>query len=125
MNRHVRGSLLVTAALLSACATSHWVSYRQEVRAVLEKNCLTCHTPPGGEGYLAVGLDMATWESLMRGTDYGPVVHPGDSRRSILNMLIEGRADPSLRMPHEAGEPLSAADVELLRRWVDQGARDN
>ena len=41
MNRHVRGSLLVTAALLSACATSHWVSYRQEVRAVLEKNCLT------------------------------------------------------------------------------------
>jgi len=38
---------------------------------------------------------MATYGDLMRGSIYEPVIVPGDSRHSILNMLVEGRADSS------------------------------
>ena len=68
---------------------------------------------------------METYQSLMKGTLYGPVIIPGDSRKSIFNMLVEGRADASLRMPHLQTNPLTAQDIEILRLWVDQGARDN
>ncbi len=40
-------------------------------------------------------------------------------------MLVEGCADASLRMPHQRDEPLTAEEVEILRLWVDPGARDN
>ena len=68
---------------------------------------------------------METYHALMQGTRYGPVIVPGESRHSILNMLVEGRADASLRMPHGQDEPLLDKEIEMLRLWVDQGARDN
>jgi hypothetical protein len=60
----------------------------------------------------------------MRGTRYGPVVVPGDSRHSILIMLVEGRADQSIRMPHGKA-PLGTFEIEVLRQWIAQGARNN
>ena len=83
---------------------------------------MECHAPPAGEGFIKTGLSMATHADLMRGTMYGPVIVPGDSRHSILNMLVEGRADPSMRMPH-GRKSLSSEEVEILRLWVEYGAR--
>ena len=64
---------------------------------------------------------MESYESLMEGTIYGPVIVPGDSRHSIFNMLVEGRLDASMRTPH----PLTAKEIETLRLWGDQGAVNN
>lgn len=61
----------------------------------------------------------------MAGTIYGPVIVPGNSNRSILNMLVEGRADASMRMPHDGNESLSADEIRILSLWVQQGAPDN
>ncbi|MEN8207228.1 MAG: c-type cytochrome domain-containing protein [Pseudomonadota bacterium] len=110
---------------LSACNTTKVVSYQRDVYPVLEANCLECHTPPTGEGYRAVGLNMESYASLMRGTIYGSVVMPGDSQCSILTMLVEGRADMSMRMPHQSEEPLQPEEIEILRHWVNQGANNN
>jgi hypothetical protein len=115
----------VAIVMLAGCVAQHTISYHRDVYPVLESNCLECHRPPDGKGYLETGLNMENYQSLMQGTRYGPVIVPGDSRKSILNMLVEGRADASLRMPHQRDEPLSAQEIEILRLWVDQGARDN
>ena len=64
---------------------------------------------------------MESYESLMEGTIYGPVIVPGDSRHSILNMLVEERVDSSIRTPH----PLTPKEIKTLRLWVDQGAKNN
>jgi hypothetical protein len=111
--------------LLAGCAAQQTISYRQDVYPLLEANCLKCHKPPDGEGYLKTGLNMETYRSLMRGTLYGPVIIPGNSKTSILNMLVEGRADASLRMPHELKEPLTEWQIRILQLWVNQGAKDN
>ena len=44
---------------------------------------------------------------------------------SVLVMLIDGRADPSLEMPHGDAKPLDAAEIETIRRWVEQGAKND
>jgi hypothetical protein len=100
------------------------VSYQKDVAPVLAKNCASCHLP-GQEGYVASGLDVSTYESLMKGTKFGPVVLPGDPLTSVLVMLIEGRADPSIKMPHGGAQPLTADEIKAIRRWVKQGAKNN
>ena len=61
----------------------------------------------------------------MQGTAYGQVIVAGDSRRSMLNMLVEGRAGNYQRMPHNEDDALTPEQIETLRRWVNQGALDN
>ena len=68
---------------------------------------------------------MHSYVTRMQGTRYGPVIQPGDSRHSILNMLVEGRVDVSMRMPHGRDEPLTQGEIEALQLWVEQGARNN
>lgn len=116
---------VLTVLITSACTTLHTASYRRDVHPVLESHCLGCHTAPAGKGYQASGLDMSSHAGLLRGSLYGRVVTPGNSRTSILMMLVEGRADPTLRMPHDTAEPLPPADIAILRQWIDLGARDN
>jgi hypothetical protein len=101
------------------------MSYQKDVYPILESNCLSCHTPPKGKGYLKTHLNMQSYQTLMQGTLYGPVILPGDSRHSTLNMLVEGRVDSSMRMPHGREKPLTPQEIEVLRLWVEQGAQNN
>ena len=43
------------------------VSYKKDVVPILHDYCLSCHQP-GGKGYEKSGLDMRTYDSLMKGT---------------------------------------------------------
>ncbi|AHE98238.1 c-type cytochrome domain-containing protein [Thioalkalivibrio paradoxus] len=99
------------------------VSFSDHVQPILDKRCIECHVP-GAEGYEASGLELTSYESLMRGTRYGPIIEPGDPFISVLNQLVEGRADPSIAMPH-GGHRLPDSELKTLREWVAQGARDN
>jgi hypothetical protein len=110
--------------LISGCATQQ-VSYQDDVVPILESRCVECHVAPDGIGYRASGLEMSSYESLMHGTAYGQVIVAGDSRRSMLNMLVEGRAGISHRMPHNDDEALDPEQIEILRLWVNQGALNN
>lgn len=114
--------LLVAAASLAGCGPRN-VSYSKDVRPILAANCLECHAP-GKPGTLASGLDMSSYESLMKGTKFGPVVKPGDPLTSALNMLVEGRVDPKIRMPHGKAK-LADKDLEVLKTWVAEGAKNN
>jgi uncharacterized membrane protein len=119
------GLVCLLIALLAGCATGRTVGYQHEIRPLLKQKCFRCHTPPDGEGYLKTGLNMQTYESLMAGTYYGEVIVPGDSKRSILNKLIEGRAGKTMLMPHDSDSRLTDTEIETLRLWVEQGAEFN
>lgn len=98
--------------------------YAKGAENVIGELCLDCHIP-GGIGYEASGLDMRTYESLMKGTHYGPIIVPGDPVTSNLMVLIDGRAASGLKMPHnDQGEP-TPKDKIKLRRWINQGAQNN
>jgi len=115
----------VLTTFLAGCASQPQVSFQRDVYPILENNCLACHVPPQGKGYVKTRLNMQSYDTLMQGTLYGPVIVPGDSRHSVLNMLVEGRVDASMRMPHGRDEPLTPHEIEVLRLWVKQGAQNN
>jgi uncharacterized membrane protein len=118
---------LVTLSLAFAagCARKdREVSYQKDVAPILAANCASCHVP-GQPGYIVSGFDLASYDSLMKGTKFGQVVIPGDPLTSALVMLIEGRADPSLKMPHGDAKPLAKDEIKTIRRWVKQGAKNN
>jgi hypothetical protein len=115
----------IIVLLLSGCVSEESrISYRVNVQPILRSHCIECHSPPNGEGYVKTGLSLASYDDLMHGTMYGPVIERGDSQHSILNMLVEGRAGPSMRMPH-GRTPLNTGEIEILRLWVEQGALNN
>ncbi len=125
-------SLAWRAALAVAVFAATWAataaagehpSFKAQVFPIIREKCLSCHRP-GGLGYEASGLDLRTYEGLMKGTRYGPIVVPGDAFTSNLNVLIEGRANPGIRMPYH-GKELTRWEKVLIRRWVIRGARNN
>ena len=112
------GAIAVASLVASAAEV---VSYKLDVKPILDARCVSCHSP-GGEGYKTSPLDLSTYDGLMKGTKHGPIIVPGEPLTSNLNVLVEGRAQ--VRMPHHE-RPLLAAQTEILREWVKQGAKNN
>ena len=100
------------------------VSYKTDIRPIINDYCLNCHKP-GGKGYKKSGLDMRTYASLMKGTKFGTVIKPGDSYTSILIQVVDGRVHSSIKMPYGMDGSLAKGKIELLRKWVQQGAKNN
>ncbi|MCU0835153.1 MAG: hypothetical protein MUC77_12090 [Chromatiaceae bacterium] len=115
-------SLVALGGVLQGCERA--VSYQTDVNPLIQKYCVSCHAPEK-DGYNVSGLSMTDHQALMKGTKFGPVVIPGDSFTSVMVMLVEGRADPSIKMPHEGHEGPTADEIALIRRWIDQGAKNN
>jgi hypothetical protein len=117
--------ILGAATLLAAgCDREGAVSFSTQVKPVLDANCLECHRE-GGEGFEASGFSMESYADVMAGTRYGPMVVAGDPLGSNILVLMEGRADPSISMPHGSDIRVPQADIELIRAWIEQGARNN
>ena len=116
-------SLAAVAALaVTACAPSG-LSYNKDVQPILSKNCSECHAP-GQKGFEASGLDTTSYQALMKGGKFGKLVKPGDALSSALNMLVEGRAHSSIQMPHGRAK-LPEKEIEILKVWVNEGAKNN
>lgn len=106
--------------------TSIWahvaeVSYQNDVLPILQASCIGCHggTNEEGEVVVELGYNMTTYEGLMAGSDYGPVIEPGDPDGSLfLEMIVNGD------MPEE-GDPLAPEQIETIRTWIAEGAQNN
>lgn len=111
--------------LLSACQSKQpkGPSFTKDVFPLLQKRCSECHLP-GGKGFEASGFSVADYKSVMKGTRLGPVIIAGQSVASTLVILVEGKADPSIRMPH-GKEALPAAEIKIIKDWVNAGAMEN
>ena len=131
MTNHRKFSALVLGFALTAIFTvGVWppevaaqVSFSEDVSPIIELRCLECHQP-GGAGYERSGLDLRTYEGLMRGTKYGSMITPGSWIESNLLAVIEHRTARETWMPHNKKE-LSKCETMSFRHWVMQGARNN
>jgi len=116
------GCLLIMLVFLLAGCTKQ-VSFSKNVMPILEAKCLSCHAV-GSEGYEASGLSVESYEQVMKGTRQGPVIEPGYSYFSTLQIVVEHRADPSSSMPMNSAK-LSNSEIQIIGEWIDQGAKNN
>ena len=90
--------------------------FSQTVAPLLERRCLGCHNEQKRKGKLS----MVSREALLAGGREGPAIVAGDPGSSRLLELIAAK-DSKTRMP-KTGGPLSAAEIDALRQWVQAGA---
>ena len=102
------------AASLPPASTAR-VNYLRDVEPILVKSCARCHARGQSKG----GFSLMTRETLLAGGDSGPAIAAGKSGESLLIELVAG-LDPDEVMPQK-GSRLTAAQVGILRAWIDQG----
>ncbi len=98
------------------------VSFAQEIRPILSENCFACHgfDAENRKGGLRLDTHEGAFETLKSGET---AVVPGDLDASALIFRIEIDDDPEMMMPpKESGKSLSPQEIDLLKRWVAEGA---
>ena len=97
------------------------VSFSEDVTPILEGKCVICHGGPDENGAIKkeMELDLTSYDALMVGSEFGPIVEPGNVEDSILWMMIEVGD-----MPQE-GEPLTTEELEVIKTWIAEGAQNN
>ncbi len=94
------------------------IDFARDILPIFEEHCIACHGPSRQESNLRLDLR----ESAIGTADWGePVIEPGKSADSLLIQFLTGEGD-LLMPPTGSGEPLQPNQVELLRRWIDEGA---
>ena len=119
----VIASELGTTTTPACAAAAPQISFAQDIMPILRGRCVGCHQA-GAEGFEKSGLDLTTYEGVMKGTKHGPMVIPRDPDGSNLMWLLDWRASPELRMPH-GNKKLSTCDRNDIRAWIREGARNN
>ena len=117
-------SMSLLPLVLVACGGEPTVSFSQDVKPIFDQHCVECHQVDSA-GTVASGFDMTTYEGLMKGTTFGPMIIGGDPEGSNVLVLMEGRADPSISMPHGQRDPVAKPDIQTIRAWIAQGANNN
>ena len=113
----MRTVIVVTLFCLGFSTPLHGESdefFRDQVAPILSQRCLSCHSDGEAKG----GLSLSTASAAMSGGDNGPVIVKSAAEDSILLDYVSGD-EPE--MPKD-GEPLSAQQIETIRRWIAHGA---
>ena len=93
------------------------IEFNRDIRPILSDKCYTCHGPGKQMGTVRFDREEVAKHELSGGRH---AIVPGDPANSLIIQRVTATS-PTVRMPM-GGEPLSARDVELLRRWIEQGA---
>jgi hypothetical protein len=112
----VSASIFSVLSVPSVLSAQTRVDFQRQIRPILEERCLECHSQDKRKG----GLSLATYEDALEGGRNGPVIRPGNGAGSLLVHRVRGDVEP--QMPKDK-DPLTTAEIAMLRLWIDQGAR--
>ena len=107
------GFIVTTATAADSSADE--VDFVRDIQPLLLARCAECH----GEQTAKSGLRLDVKSAALLGGESGRVIIPSQSMSSpLLERISSTDAD---RMPPE-GDRLTDAEIDLIRRWIDQGA---
>lgn len=122
-SRHSSPLLSVCAALVVTAApgsAENSIEFNRDVRPLLSNKCFSCHGPDEHERKAELRLDTLAGATMDR--DGNVAIVPRNPGASSLIERINS-SDPDVKMPPpESHKKLSAEEVELLTRWVAEGA---
>ena len=111
-------SVAVSVARGSTVATAQGeVDFTRDVAPIFTRHCTSCHNDDDEKGELV----LETYPDVIRGGEGGDVITPERSAESRLLRLI--KTDDKTRMPPGKRRRLTAAEIAIIERWVDEGAK--
>jgi hypothetical protein len=116
--------LSIIALLLYGCGEKP-VSYREQIQPILTTRCANCHVAATKHGKVV----LTSYESVMSSyavSGKEPLINPGKPYQSRLFILCATN-QPHFRMPPDTSSftPLSATELDLVKKWIAQGAQNN
>jgi mono/diheme cytochrome c family protein len=104
---------------LTALAAVETPSYAKHVKPIFDKRCASCHSKR-----LKGDYSVADYDKTMNSGKNAPVIIPGDAANSILAQMLRGiKTKAGGQMP--PARPLAAEQIQLIERWINQGAQNN
>jgi len=113
----VGGIWFAAFVLVAPAASSDSVDFARDIRPIFEQHCFKCHGPEKQKAGLRFDTKAGAFQTAESGEK---AIIPGHGSDSRLLKLVASTKDDE-RMPSK-GEPLSASQIRLLKRWIDAGA---
>ena len=132
----MRVAKYLTPGMLALCiplfGCEQEVSFANDVQPILNDSCIDCHGG-AGEGTETSGVDLTSYEGVMRGTNLGAIVVAGSSESSVLYQVSARKTSPEIHMPPHTDDSLAEGrgfslrepQIQTIADWIDQGARNN
>ncbi len=107
--------------VLAGGAATAKVEFNRDIRPILADHCFNCHG--ADEKSRKANLRLDTREGALQGGKSGRAsLAPGQPGESELLRRVVTHDEDDLMPPPSAKNPLSAAAIEKLRRWITDGA---
>ncbi len=124
MNRSLSGRLLWLLLLPFPCvldslpAGQKEVSFARQVFPILTTKCQGCHSATLRSG----GMVLNSYNGFKKGGSHGSPFIAGQTEQSLVLKFLSGELQP--RMPMGT-DPLAPGEIELIRQWILEGAKDD
>src|SRR5205814_7525151 len=122
--QHVLVALNVLLPATFACAADPPIDFTRDIQPILSDNCYKCHGPDSSKRKGELRLDaLDPRQGPFAPRDGYAILAPADLENSVLVMRITSD-DPEFHMPPpDSNRHLNSGQIELLKRWVQQGAK--
>lgn len=121
MRRLSLSAFALMAALNGLAAAEDKLSFNRDIRPILSENCFSCHGPDKNQRKANLRLDQR--ESAVGKSESGATaIAPGKLAESELIKRILSKDDGEQMPPASTGKKLTAAQIETLKKWIEQGA---
>src|SRR3954467_12684803 len=98
------------------------IDFTRDIRPIFSENCYACHGPDKGKRKAGLRFDIK--EEALKKLDSGDyAIVPGKSAQSKLLKLITTKDEDDRMPPLKSGKHLTPQQINLLKRWIDQGAK--
>ena len=95
------------------------INYDAHIAGMLKSKCGVCH----GDGKQEVGLSLASYAGVLKGSGSGSIVLAGQPNQSKLIEVVSSE-DTSIRMPPN-GDPLTKEQIAVIETWIAKGLLEN
>jgi len=107
--------------VIQSAALAGEIDFTTQIQPILSENCYACHGPD--ESKIEGGLRLDVQEKALKGGDSGKAIVPGNAKASLIMERIMHTDPKEVMPPPEKKKRLSPEKVQLIRDWINQGAK--
>ena len=115
-------ALLGLTAIAAGAELPQKIEFNRDIRSILSDNCYACHGPDKNKRKADLRLDQEDGGAFLEHKGKFPIVAGNDAKSELILRITS--ADPDVHMPPpDFGKKLTDRQIDLLRRWIEQGAK--
>ena len=111
----------ITSAIDSPKSKGASIDFNSQIRPILTENCFKCHGPDDAARKAKLRFDIRD-EALKPAKDGKTAIVPGSAEKSELIARVTTKDEDDRMPPIKSGKNVSQIQIDLLRRWILQGA---